>query len=82
MEIVNANPYGINIIGRQQTSGETDYVKDGKLNRGANAPSVMVSSENDLKELTKIYTPGTVAYTAGFKAMWQLNSDSAWIPMM
>lgn len=33
MEVVNANPYGINIIGRQQTSGEVDFIKDGTLNR-------------------------------------------------
>ena len=82
MEVVNANPYGINIIGRQQTSGEVDFVKDGALNRGANAPSVMVTSEADLAELTEIYTPGTVAYTAGFKAMWQLNAAGSWISMM
>lgn len=82
MEVVNANPYGINIIGRQQTSGETDFVKDGALNRGANAPSVMVTSEADLAELTEIYTPGTVAYTAGFKAMWQLSAAGTWISMM
>lgn len=82
MEVVNANPYGINIIGRQQTSGETDYVQDGTLNRGANAPSVMVTSADDLEDLTEIYTPGTVAYTAGFKAMWQLNAAGEWVSMM
>ena len=82
MEVVNANPYGINIIGRQQTSGEVDFIKDGTLNRGANAPSVMVTAEDDLAELTDIYTPGTVAYTAGFKAMWQLSADGTWVSMM
>ena len=75
MEVVNANPYGINLIGRQQTSGETDYVQDGTLNRGANAPSVMVTSESDLEELTEIYT-------AGFKAMWQLDASGEWVSMM
>ena len=82
MEVVNANPYGINIIGRQQTSGETDYVKDDAVHRGANAPSVMVTSADDLEELTEIYTPGAVAYTAGFKAMWQLNAAGEWVSMM
>lgn len=82
MEVVNANPYGINIIGRQQTSGEVDFIKDGTLNRGANAPSVMVTAEADLAELTDIYTPGTVAYIAGFKAMWQLSADGTWVSMM
>lgn len=82
MEVVNANPYGINIIGRQQTSGEVDYLKDGTLNRGANAPSVMVASDDDLASLTDIYTPGTVAYTAGFKAMWQLDTAGNWVSMM
>lgn len=82
MEVVNANPYGIKTIGRQQTSGEVDFIKDGTLNRGANAPSVMVTAEADLAELTDIYVPGTVAYTAGFKAMWQLSADGTWVSMM
>lgn len=82
MEVRNANPYGVNMIGRQQTSGETDFIKDGVLNRGTNAPSVMVTSETDLADLTEIYTPGTVAYTAGFKAMWQLNAAGAWVAMV
>lgn len=82
MEIVNANPYGIRIIGRQQTSGETDYLQEGKLHRGANAPSVMVQNETDLNALTTLYTPGAIAYTAGFKAMWQLNAQGAWVAML
>lgn len=78
MNIINANPYDLTIIGRQQTSGETDYIKGGALYRGANAASILVGSANDLLDLTDIYAPGTVAYTAGFKTLWQLSADGVW----
>lgn len=82
MKTVNANPYGIDLVGRQQTSGEMDFIKGGVLNRGANAPSVMVNDEFDLDGLIDIYTPGTVAYTAGFKKMWQLNAAGSWVSVL
>lgn len=62
--------------------GQLDYVKDGTLHRGANAPSVMVTAEADLSQLPDVYPPGTIAYTAGFKAMWQLGADGTWESMM
>lgn len=62
--------------------GQVDYVQDGKLHVGANAPSIMVTEEADLAHLPGIYPPGTVAYTAGFKAMWQLGADMAWVSML
>ena len=74
----------MNVIKEQILSkiGQVDYVKDGELHRGANTPSVMVTAEADLAELPKDYPPGTVAYTAGFKAMWQLDSAGNWVSMM
>lgn len=74
----------MNIIKEQILSkiGQVDYVQDGELHRGANTPSVMVTSEADLAELPKDYPPGTIAYTAGFKAMWQLDSAGNWVSMM
>ena len=62
--------------------GQTDYVQDGTLHRGANTPSIMVTAQSDLANLPDNYPPGTVAYTAGFKAMWQLNAAGEWISMM
>ena len=38
--------------------------------------SVMVSSESDLEELN--VEPGTVAYTAGFGNMWQMDAEGTW----
>lgn len=62
--------------------GQVDYVQDGKLHVGTNPPSIMVTAEADLANLPDIYPPGTVAYTAGFKAMWQLDADMTWVSMM
>lgn len=62
--------------------GQLDYVKDDILHRGANAPSVMVNSQDDLNQLPSVYPPGTLAYTAGFKAMWQLAADGSWVSLM
>lgn len=81
MNAVNHNPYGIGMIGRQQTSGEIDYVKDGTLYRGANAPVVQVNAESELSELSTIYSVGTIAYTAGWKNAWQLDSSGSWVSM-
>lgn len=61
--------------------GQADYVQNGMLHMGANAPTVMISAQSDLAELTDQYPPGTIAYTAGFKAMWQLGANGAWVAM-
>lgn len=73
MEVVNESK--LNKI------GQLDYVQDGALHRGANVPSVMVTAQADLAELPDVYPPGTIAYTAGFKAMWQLGADGVWVSM-
>lgn len=76
MDVINANPYNVNMIGRQQTSSETDYVKDGNLYRGSNSPSVMVESKSNIADLLEldIYAPGTIFFTAGMQNMWQLSA--------
>lgn len=73
MDIVNEN-----ILSK---IGQTDYVKDGELHIGGTAPSIMVTAEADLDNLPDIYPPGTVAYTAGFQDMWQLDADGNWVSM-
>lgn len=63
--------------------GQLDYVQDGELHRGGTAPSVMVTAQADLSQLPGgVYPPGTIAYTAGFKAMWQLAADGSWVSLM
>lgn len=61
--------------------GQTDYVQNGELHRGGTAPSVMISDQTDLENLPNCYPPGTIAYTAGFKAMWQLDATGSWVSM-
>ena len=65
-------------VERVLSNSEVDYVKDGVLYKGNVADSVMVESSEDLTGLTGL-TPGSIAYTAGFGSMWQLNSDSTWV---
>lgn len=38
--------------------------------------SIMVADESELAELN--VEPGTVAYTAGFGNMWQLDAEGTW----
>lgn len=72
----------LKLIGRQQISSEVDYVDSaGELHTGANAPSILVRDENDLKGLPTTYVPGAMAFTAGFKQMWQLNAAGEWISL-
>ena len=72
------------VLDRQKTfaTGGNDVVQDGTLMRDVPAPSVLVSAESDLAELPECYPAGTVAYTAGFGGMWQLNAAGEWISMM
>lgn len=62
--------------------GQLDYVQDGVLHAGVNTPSVMVTTEADLAALPDMYPPGTIAHTAGFKAMWQLSAAGEWVSLM
>lgn len=38
-------------------------------------------TSNDLSLLNEHYHPGTIAYTAGFKKMWQLGVDDSWVSL-
>lgn len=41
--------------------------------------SIMVANQTELNALdTTGIEPGTLAYTAGYANMWQLDSDGAW----
>ena len=62
--------------------GQTDYIQDGVLHYGGNTPSILVTGESDLSLLPDCYPPGTIAYTAGFKAMWQLDAAGKWVAML
>ena len=65
METISEHVLGL--IGRQQTSGEIDYVDaESVLHRGANAASIQIHSKADLFQLSELYSPGTLAFTAGF----------------
>lgn len=61
-----------------QDRGNTDYLQGGVVYKNAPTKAVMVDSESDLSDLAG-YEPGSVAYTAGFKAMWQLSADGTWV---
>ncbi len=74
---VNDNEY-VDVV---QDRGNTDYLYDGVVYKNAPTKAVMIDSEDDLEDLTG-YDPCTVAYTAGFKAMWQLSADGTWVSMI
>lgn len=60
-----------------QDTGNTDYVQDGVVYKNAPTKAILVTAQSDLANLTG-YEPGSIAYTAGFKAMWQLSADGTW----
>jgi len=63
------------------TLGTHDYVQDGVVHTGAATVAVMVTSSDDLTAL-KGYLPGTYAFTAGWKGVWQLAADGTWVDVM
>ena len=65
----------------QAPVGINDIVVDGEIHAGVPAPSVMVESESDLANLPN-YPAGTMAYTAGFKALWQKDASGEWVSML
>lgn len=63
-------------------SGSTNDVCHGNLLvKDTPAPAVLVPSQSDLANLPA-YPAGTIAYTAGFKAMWQLDAAGSWISVL
>lgn len=64
------------------TTGNLDYIKNGKLFKNQSTPSVMVTAETDLdSDLLANYPAGTVAYTAGFADMWQKDASGQWVEL-
>lgn len=61
--------------------GVNDVVKGNDLTPNVPAPSVLVEQQSDLANLPN-YPAGTIAYTAGFASMWQLNASGSWISMI
>ena len=61
--------------------GANDVVTENGLVENVMAPSVLVTSGDDLEELPD-YPAGTMAYTAGFKALWQLDASGEWVSML
>lgn len=52
-----------------------------KIDMEASIGAVMVKDENSLPEL-KNYPYGTIAFTAGYKKMWQLDFDGTWVSII
>lgn len=63
------------------SGGMNDVVYGQTLVKDTPAPSVLVSTQDDLAELPA-YPAGTIAYTAGFKAMWQLSAAGDWVSVL
>jgi hypothetical protein len=66
--------------GYEDTSRTTNYVFDGTdVVEIQGSAVVMVSSESDLTALAGKVGPGSIAYTSGWQAAWQLGiDDSTW----
>lgn len=64
-----------------QDTGNTDYVLGNEIYKNSPTKSVLVTAESDLSKLAD-YDPGTVAYTAGFDKMWQMNAAGTWVSIV
>ena len=58
--------------------------ENGNTRRAEESEPVQVRDSGDLAGLAArfgegIYVPGLIAYTAGYKEMWQLNASGEWI---
>jgi len=63
-------------------AGSTNDVVHGNLLvKDTPAPTVLVEAQTDLAQLPT-YPAGTIAYTAGFKAMWQLDMQGNWVSVL
>lgn len=58
-----------------------DVVRGDDLTPRVAAPTVLIEQQSDLARLPA-YPAGTIAYTAGFKAMWQLSAAGSWVSMI
>lgn len=62
-------------------NGVNDVVHGDLLVKDTPAPTVLVEAQTDLAQLPA-YPAGTIAYTAGFKAMWQLDTQGNWVSVL
>ena len=64
------------------TKGTTTYVDvNGNIVANAVSEPVMVRDSSDLSKFSHL-DPGAMAYTAGFKKMWQKAADGSWIAII
>ena len=59
----------------------------GNIKQNESAESIQVRSADDLTALAAnfgsgMYLPGLIAYTAGYEAIWQLNSAGEWVQIV
>lgn len=58
------------------------------VGNNVNVAAVLITGESDLEEMTNMppgtmpYAPGTIAFTAGFKRIWQLSIEGAWVDLL
>ena len=61
---------------------DTDYIdSDGDVHIHVKSCEVMVTAKSDLDSLSG-YEPSSIAYTAGFKNIWQLGADGTWVAIV
>ena len=58
--------------------GNIDYVKNLEIKTTPNR-SVMIEDEDTDFALLGSYPPGTVAFTAGWKKVWQKATSGEWV---
>lgn len=59
-----------------------DYIdSNGDIVKGAPCKTIIVTEADDLSNLTG-YAVGSIAYTAGFGNIWQLNNNDEWVAIV
>lgn len=71
-------PYNVDLV---YTVDDMEYLKNGEIHRHSAAKSIMVQSESDLSNLVG-YEPGSIAFTAGFAKIWQLDASNNWVQIV
>lgn len=68
-----------NVMDLVHTAGATDYIdSNGNIQTNEQQAVIMVRDSSDLSNLIE-YSPGTIAYTAGFVYVWQKSSNGEWV---
>jgi hypothetical protein len=73
--LVNGDDRYIDVV---QTRGMNDYVLNGEIVNNAVTEQILISSASELSGLTN-YSPGAIAYTAGYRQMWQKAPNGFWV---